>query len=198
MACSANNACIPSTSCCTGANCPAQSETSCTDCSGAGGVCQICGCNGGYANIDGLYSNGCECRDTFYNTSCGGPAANVTVGISQSFSYTGNLPLSAEQDWFKVSYPSNTSPSYHPKITIAGDTGVVFAVYGSCGGGTIGCNDGGGGAGITTWETQYTANANVNEGGTYITFGSGNTVWVEVYRASGALTCNNYIITFSD
>jgi len=109
---------------------------------------------------------------------------------------TGDLPAAGDHNWFEVAFPDNGNlGAYHPKISLSStDPNIVFLVFSStCSGGQpFGCGN------ATTWETSYTANANLSEGGTLINIGTGGTIFVAVYRPSGVGTCDQYTITFSD
>jgi hypothetical protein len=192
--------CIGATTCCDNAQCPLTANTTATDCSGPGGVCQIASCNSTCFNIDGEYADGCECCEDS-NLSCAAALALGTLGVGSSSNAGGHLPGS-EADWYIVTFTGNTSTAYHPKVALTGDLGMVFDMYANCSNGPMACGDGGNCVGKTTWEVAYQATDPANPAGETWSpvppVGTNGTVYIKVYRAAGAATCNAYTLTISN
>ena len=81
---------------------------------------------------------------------------------------------------------------------------VYGSVNPSCVGTSMACGiEGGTSAGVVEWETYYTgADANQPADSTdhynlIPAVGTGGTVYVEVYRAAGGLTCDGYSLSIS-
>lgn len=167
-------------------------------------------CLSGYVNVGGVYPTGCSCKDDTAAKTCAGAASlgTLSVGENPGVTETGVLPSSGESNWYAVTFATDPgSDSYHPKITITGDAGIVFGVYTNCSGTLVNsCQSSYGGDGtlegsLTTWEVLETDTnspitapipiTHINPNGT-------GQVWIEVYRASGGLTCNNYTLTITD
>jgi hypothetical protein len=194
------NLCIPDSACCSDTDCPSEANTTGTDCSGAGGSCQLT-CNATCSDINKVYTDGCECCEDA-NSSCGGTNLG-TLGIGNTGNGSGKLPGNSA-DWFTVTFTGQSNIQFHPSISLTGDTGVVFDIYTDCSGTTseICGNENGNCVGKTTWETQYTCqnaspSCTVNGQQSFIQSPVG-TVYVKVYRASGAPTCNSFALSISN
>jgi hypothetical protein len=167
-------------------------------------------CISGYVNVGGTYPTGCSCKDDTAAKSCAAATSLGTLssGDTTGLSETGVLPASGESNWYAVTFATDPgNRNYHPKITITGDTGVVFGMYTNCSGTlAVSCQASYGGDGtlegaLTTWEVQETdANTPIDAPIpiTHINPNGTGQVWIEVYRASGGLTCNNYTLTVTD
>jgi hypothetical protein len=147
-----------------------------------------------------VYADGCECCDDANGKACGNAQGlgTLAVNASASVTATGKLPNNAEADWFAVTFTGNTSLTYHPKITISGDTGVVFEVLAGCSAtGPMSCTDGTAG-GVTTWEEFYSAGDPNSAFIPISPVGNSGTVYIKVYRANGTATCNQFTITVTN
>jgi hypothetical protein len=195
--CPTSNSCIASTACCTAGDCPPPPHVMTTSCTS--GACGIAACDPGFVNIDGTYADGCECGDDAFGKSCATITNEGTVSLGQSVSVSGVLPLAGETDWFEVTFTDTTAATFHAKIALTTNPGAqfLFNVYdATCASTAMACADGGNSTAKTTWEISETdLNSPIN---TFPTVGSGGSVFVEVYRASGAPTCGSFTLTFSD
>jgi hypothetical protein len=156
-------------------------------------------CASGWVDVDGQYMDGCECQDDTWGKSCSAITGLGGIGIGGSVSKTGVLPVSAETNWFSVTFTATTATNFHAKIALTTNpkSEFLFNVYEpTCAGTSMACQDGGQSTARTIWEVSET-----DTSGTitiYPTVGSGGTVYIEVYRASGSPTCDAYTLTVSD
>lgn len=200
-ACTASNTCIPQSSCCTGADCgpePNVKDYSCT-----GGSCGIKDCNAGCFDLDGKYSNGCECCDDALGQSCGAATPEGPLVIGQSINVTGVLPRAGEEKWVAVSFTGDsTQKAYHPSIVLSGGSAGEFAfdIYASCGGAALACGiEGGTCTAKTSWDVAYGAQATGNPGDpNWQPIAAVGTVYVRVFRATGSATCDQFALAISD
>jgi hypothetical protein len=179
------------------------------------------GCNTGYFDINGLYSDGCECPDTAYATSCNSATSLGTLAYNDSRTVTSQLPASGnEAAWFAVQFASNNSLSYFPQVRFTQGGGeYVFDVLLNCVGAlAYACNTAGDAANathLTNFSVKTTAGDPGGPGGQCgnnsrtgnctspynLTPAVGNNgfVYVKVYRANtAAVSCNPFTIVFSD
>jgi hypothetical protein len=195
--CTATNSCIPNSNCCVPSDCPLTSQSSGTTCNN--GSCQITGCNGGFFDVDGSYTNGCECADNGAGNACGSASALGTLAPGAQTSVNGTLPPQGQEDWYLVTFTVNSNG--HPHIFFNSNPGNLFRleiVNGSCGGGDSGCGNEGGVAGsVTDWEMANTQCA-VPPCTIPVVPGSGGTVIVKVTRTTAGLSCVGYGITFAN
>src|SRR5262249_46987363 len=110
--CSQSNSCIPNANCCTNSDCPLTANTTGTACNA--GACQITGCAAGFFNVDGSYSDGCECQDQGGGNACGTATGLGSLALGASVLRSGNLPAAGAEDWYIVTFTGNTSTAYHP------------------------------------------------------------------------------------
>ena len=72
-----------------------------------GGACRLDSCPGGSYDVDGDYTNGCECIDDGAANSCPGATPIGTLsGVGSSLMYAGRIPIGTQSDWLSVSVPS--------------------------------------------------------------------------------------------
>jgi hypothetical protein len=160
-------------------------------------------CSGSYVDVDGVYSNGCECLDSGFGQSCNTATAVATVAVGGSATRNGNLPRNNEENWFAVPFAYTDQPSYHPKIvlTAAAGTTMLMDIKQSCGGGAFACTDSSG-AGVVQWETTGGGNppgsSDKDGKNNYSPTPNVGTLWVRVYQVGGARTCAPYTLTFSN
>jgi hypothetical protein len=196
--------------------CPPPAATTTTACSG--GVCKTTVCNTGFVDVDGTFSNGCECVDSTTPHSCAsasGSSSDVgTVGVGSSKVFTSNGPVVGRDDWIKVTFlNTKTDKLAHPKIQFTTNPGSVFQfeiIFGGCGGTTPVCGSGPDTATAkTTWEGSYLSSASgapTDPGwapilaGAYNPTSSNNaTVYVRVFYKAGAVaTCAPYVLNFQN
>lgn len=200
--CPASNSCIPLTSCCTSADCVAAGGTHVGSSNCGGGVCSVATCAAGYVDVNRTYTDGCECADSGNAGSCGGATALGTVALGATITKPGNLPLVGQENWFQVTFANQSATTYHPMIALSTNPGGAyrFDVRNGCGGAALACVvESTQSLSLTSWEE-------LTNGGdpTGITFaptppvGSGGSVWVRVFRASGGATCDTFVLTISN
>jgi hypothetical protein len=201
--------------CCTSSDCSAP-HVSANTCSST--FCSITpgGCSSGFVDVNGTYSDGCECADDGFGKSCGAATGLGNIGIGGSTSKSGVLPLAGEENWFQVTFNGSTSNnSYHPHITISSTGGddVRFDVFNgsSCSAGTLSCPGEGGSAATnrTNWEVLAqpggsagapgcgnTTNCNTcNCTSAFTALPFVGTVYIRVHRVGGSPTCNSYTVS---
>ena len=198
-----------------GTSCNASCTGNVTGTTCGSGTCQITGCAGGYTNLDGTCSNGCECQVSTTASSCPTSANLGTFAPGQAstpFSSTlipafvGATPNSA---WFVVTFTGqtnvSTSPTYKPKITLTDPANeFLMDVYTSCSLTLITtCTDNGasGSSGVKTWETSYVGpNPKADSSNASFTPTHNGTFYVKVYRKNpnSSVTCNQYTLSASN
>jgi hypothetical protein len=167
-------------------------------------VCTINGCNFPWVNVDGVYSNGCECQDLQVGENCSTGTFYGTIGVGGSDSRTGNLPSPSEENWWIIAFAYTNQPNYHPhlNLTSAPGTAMVMDVYSSCGLGAagFGCNSGGDVAnttGLLSWDV-FGGGDPTNKSSTYSATPSVGTVYVRIRQIGGARTCAQYTLSISN
>lgn len=179
-----------------GAYCPATTQVSSTGgspdtyCSGA--LCFISGCNSTYYDIDGIYSNGCECGDDGYSGSCSGANSGSSnlgaVSPGGQIVVTGRLPAGGSQDdWFRVNFSTSGRPGGgSPTIDFLSNPGgnYKFDIRYSCG------------TNVCTNRTQWSFVDN-HATGSPNDYTNNNVAWptqvyVRVYRTNGGQNCTDY------
>jgi len=169
------------------------SGTQCT-----GGACQITGCVGGFFDVDGSYSNGCECADGGGGNSCAAATSGGTINVGAQTNVNGTLPPQGEEDWYSVTFAVNSNG--HPHIFFNSNPGNIFRfdIIGSCGAGGLPCSvEGNTSVGLTDWEMQNSMCA-VPPCRNPVVPGSGGTVLIRVFRTTTGLSCAGYGITFAN
>jgi hypothetical protein len=153
----------------------------------------VANCDSTHVDLDGVWSNGCECFDDGGGSDCGHAVGFGNIHIGGSGSKNGTLPRSNQQDWFIVTFPDGGNQSYHPKITLTSSDGnIVMDVFNGCGG-LSGCPNSNG-AGVKTWESFVANAASLN----IPTVGSGGTIAIKVYRVGGGTSCAVYTLSVND
>jgi hypothetical protein len=110
-----------------------------------GGVCVVGSCASGWYDVDGTYSNGCECAPEgteSSSTSCSSPHDLGTFAdTGSSASFSGNIVPGTDVDWYKFRAVDTTdtgSPlcdSFNVRVRFTSNPGNVFRmdIYpGSC------------------------------------------------------------------
>jgi hypothetical protein len=170
-------------------------------------------CFNRFFDVNGVYSDGCECLEVSLPTSCGAPTNLGTLGVGDvPRTMTGNLPVNGEENWFEVVFAGNTNTAYHPTIALTSNPGNAyqFDVYSDCAFRSLSCQvqnpgDVGNSTGLTTWETFYPPsnppyNTNDPRGGVFTPIppvGNNGTVLIRVFRV-GAPTCATYTLSISN
>jgi hypothetical protein len=165
-------------------------------------TCVIASCNTDFYDLNGVYSDGCECGAPNAGPTCAGADPVATVAWGSSVTRTGSLPPgSAGEHWYSVSFTPGAAgppPQYHPVITVSGAApGFTLDVYTDCASSTLNCGEGGVSTLRATWEVQQTAGDSTNMGFVWSTPAPGTVLYVRV-RPAGATACNPYSITFSN
>jgi hypothetical protein len=168
----------------------------------------VSGCNTGYYDINGAFSDGCECPDTVYGTSCGGATGLGTLNYNDSRTVTSQLPASgSEQAWFVINFPSNgsnPSTAYHPHIALTQGAGEYkFDVQSNCGGAlAFTCNtagDSSNATNLTSFDVQGGGDYGTNTYGAVPAVGTNGQVYIKVHRANtSAVSCNPFTLVISD
>jgi hypothetical protein len=176
------------------------------------GTCSIQACAVGYFDINGTWTDGCECKTTGTSNSCTSPTSigSGTLALGGTAGYTGNLVPAGEEAFLTITFSGNTSLSYHPHITMTqGFNEFAFDIYSTCGNALSCGNEGGSSNGLTNWEVAYTAgdpnshppppNQALSNYIPIPAVGNGGTVIIHVYRRSGQpVSCNNYVLAISN
>jgi hypothetical protein len=201
--------------------CPPPTHTTATSCTT--GKCKTTICTTGFVDVDGSYSNGCECTDLLSPTSCTSASDVGTVGVGSSKVYTSNIPTLGSSNFVKVTFlNTKTDKLAHPKIQFTTNPGTALQfeiLYGGCGGTTPMCATGPDTATAKTiWETSYTSAATGNwddgngglpptfnwvpiSNGAYVPASSPHaTVYVRIFYKAGvtAATCDTYTLNFAN
>jgi hypothetical protein len=197
-ACTALNKCIPMSECCTAVDCSGPPNVQMFTC--MSGTCGVGTCNPGCYDLNMMYSDGCECCDDALGKACNVATGVGPIGIGGTTMESGQLPGMGEADWLQVTFNGdNRNKAYHPHITLTGNPGNQFAfdLDGSCGGGPLGCGEGGSCTQKTDWEVYYGAIAGNNGDPNFAPVPAVGTVFVRVYRVSGGQTCDQWTLTIS-
>ncbi len=183
-----------------------------TACNSINGTCHIKSCASGWYDIDGQYTDGCECKDLGIGRSCQSATNLGQLPIGGMLSPSGNLPVTGAENWFTVQFTGNASPGYHPSVSFSTNKNneYVFDVVADCSGAQQGCQveSGKTANGVTAWEVATTGgdftppagqNTPIQTFAATPAVGNGGTVFVRVYRAGGgAPTCNSFTLTISN
>jgi hypothetical protein len=174
-----------------------------------GTTCEITGCAGGYFDIDGMCSDGCECVSKGTSASCSNPTALGMLGVGQSTSYTGNLVPAGEEAWLIITFSGDPvhNLGYHPNVTLTtGASEFIFDIQSDCNGTLESCGvEGGSSHAVTEWEVSYQGlpdsnqpNDSPNNWNPIPAVGNNGAVLIHVYRVPGMpVTCNNYTLSIS-
>jgi hypothetical protein len=178
--------------------CPATTQVATTNCSG--GTCYVATCNPSYYDVDTFYGSGCECADDAVSNSCGGATDLGTVNPSGSATASGLLPVSSDEDWFRVAFPtpSGRPGAGVPTVSFSSrpSTDYFFSVYSNCGGGAAVCT-----SGSNTGRTSYSFIDNVSTPGagqwSSHDYGWPEVLYIRVYRTGGGPTCATYSLSIT-
>ena len=196
--------------CCVPSDCPNEPNVTSDACSPTN-TCEITACTAGCYDLDGKFSDGCECCDDVYGKSCATATAGGGLSVGAKVVYTGIIGQPTGGDWFSVTFSGETNIAFHAlvQLTTGGGEFVFDVVQGACVGAPITCGaEGGNATGRTTWETSYAGPNPAADPASVSPTGASNfqpiaavgTVFVHVYRAnaSGAATCNPFTLTISE
>lgn len=198
--CASINSCIGSSYCCTDADCASLAGATCPT---PGQACQCA--NGQKACISTqscIPQTSCctaagECCDDPLGKSCSAATVQATLALGGSDNVQGYITAAGEEDWLEVVFNNNTNTAFHGHIVFSANPNneYVFDVSSDCKGTLLSCGEGGLCQGKTEWEEYYTNGAPTGETWAPISIG---TVYIKVYRADGAPTCDQWALTISE
>jgi hypothetical protein len=186
-------------------------QTSSAKCSSGG--CAVNTCNAGYYDMNGTWTDGCECADDGVPNVCSSAVSLGTVGLDPAtpLTKTGNLSPTGDVDWYSVTINASYC-SFNPIISITG-TSVRMKVYKSCSLTTIPCGSSNSGVNLTTWQFTYAATCGVNKDidywdyntvGTFLNsdmptrVGGYITLYIRVEAIASSSTCLPYTLTINN
>jgi hypothetical protein len=141
--------------------CPPPSHTDTTVCSS--GTCKTSNCTTGFVDVDGIFSNGCECADSLTPHSCAAAKDLGTLSVGSSKLASSVAPVPGRDDWYKLTLLNVKDNNLaHPKlefITNPGSAFVLEVVPDACGSTSPSCSEGGTATAMTTWESYYISSA---------------------------------------
>jgi hypothetical protein len=166
------------------------------------GACGIGTCTPGWYDVNGVYSDGCECQGVANGTACATATTVPPLNIGGMTTATGNLPGMMDENWFQISFSGNTNTAYHPHVTLTTNPNSEFKfdVSSDCNKTALICavEANGPSTGLTEWEVKYTA----GDGGPTFkpipAVGNNGTILVRVFRPTGMPTCDNFVLTISN
>jgi len=122
------------------------------------------------------------------------------LALGANLSVTSNLPPAGGEDWYAVTFASNTNPMYHPHVylTTNTDNAARFDILSGCGT-ALDCMGSGQATGLTDWETHYTAGDPASPGFQAIpAVGAGGRILIRVFRSTAVTGCDMYSITIAN
>jgi hypothetical protein len=185
----------------------------------ASSACKVDSCTPTFYNQNTSYSDGCECTEDTVGNTCGAAKDLGSVAVGGSLAaVVGNLvgPGNADEDWYKVTFTTTASCSYHPKVTLsAGSEPIKMQVFTSCAGSVASGSFTCGGApeaansnlNSDTWEytnkTTCGDNASIdptpaNSPGSLPYISTPNVIFIKVLRTGAATTCFPYTLTIKN
>jgi hypothetical protein len=192
---------------------------------GCNGACYVSSCDSLWHDVDGTFSNGCECKEDFYDSSnigdnCGFDGGNQAVDLGevhdsgQMSNVSGSILPAGDADWFMFKAidgdSGGTCDSFSLEVKFTSNPGnaYVFDVYeGGCG--NVICS------GNTVFQ-DYTDFYNESGGGECpcvsdtgpeggkaspghnLCSDQTQTFFIKVYRADGAGSCDVYGLEVSN
>ena len=200
--------------------CTLTTNVASTTCSSS--ACQVSTCtvpdvahNLAAYDMNGTYSDGCECTEDATPNSAGSATSLGTVNAGQTLTVTTdayghslNLGPSADVDWFQVSFGNNNTCGFTPKITLNDASGQLqIDVNTNTAGATMTC-----GAGetptvsnnVTAWEFRWLPGCLVGSAPSgssladpSVSPAGPTTYLIRVHRKAGAATnfCGTYTLT---
>ncbi|GMV43047.1 MAG: hypothetical protein AMXMBFR64_47630 [Myxococcales bacterium] len=176
------------------------------------GSCYVASCAQTWYNVDGLFYNGCECKQDSYEGGAAGCANAVNLGDvpdnGSTKTFSANVVPAGDEDWFRftaVDSADTTCDAFDVRILFLSNPSNAFRfdVYrGGCASGNVIC------AASTEhrWYTDfYTANlgecpcATAAEPNKHVCTNNGAVFYIRVYRVGGAaVTCDSYSIEVSN
>ena len=205
--CSKTNSCIASSDCCTDADCAAVAGATCPT---PGQACQCAtGEKACIATKTCIPQTSCctaagECCADPLGKSCGAatPQAALTLGAAP-VTVSGMLTATGEEDWVAVSFNSESNLAFHAHVVFTANpnSAFLFDLASDCKGSFKACGEGGVCQGKTDWEVAYQTGSPAPDpnGSTWAPIPAIGTVYIRVYRATGAaLTCDQWTLAISE
>ena len=180
--------------------CPPTPNVAATTCGGVPG-CSIMTCNANATDVDGTYSNGCECVDEGNGGACGTATALGAIGVGGTANTaTSSIAAAGGSDYFTVSLPPlGGNGGGTPRIRFTRNDASVFRfeVTAGCPGAALPCGSGGTATGVDDWAfvddqaipgtLQWTTRNQTWPSPTFI----------RVYRTSPGVSCDQYQLTIT-
>jgi hypothetical protein len=192
------------------ANCNTSPPAHVTGASCSGSSCRVASCESLWYDQDSTWSTGCECNADNVPNACGSAVDLGSVAVNGTLNRSNNLSPNGDEDWFKITFLTDGTCNFNPRISLqAGSLPIRIQVYTACGGGGVGCSEGGDStkAGLTTWEFTYQATCGyyqpidpIPATGTFIggTMPSPVTFYVRVYPTGSDTSCLSYTLNFTN
>ena len=197
---------------CGGCNSPCYPANATGGCNN--GICEITACDSGYHNLDLWAENGCECAEdgdeAFGGDGCGDviDLGTLTDSLSAAVTVQGNLVPDGDEDWYLVEFDDSADADgscdpFHAQIYFSTNPGydVVFDVLDAgCGPGAAFCDTGGA---LDAVEFDWVGGECPCRNGTpgvselSCTDQSMTTI-IRVHRATGLVTCSDYVLEISN
>jgi hypothetical protein len=205
-ACLSQKTCLPTTDCCIPTDCGPEPGVGTYTCGTTGadqGQCGIATCTSGCYDLDGVYSDGCECCDDTIGKSCTSPTGEGTLSLGQVVNVQGQLPGANESDWVQVTFSNESTTTFHANVTFTSNPNneFVFDIASDCSGTLLACGDGGDCQAKTQWEVYYqTTDPPLATGTTWAPIPAIGTVNIRVYRASTSATptCDQWALSITE
>lgn len=152
-------------------------------------------------NVDGTYSNGCECADLGIGKNCGTSTVRPTIVVGGTQTTNFNLPANNEEAWIAIPFAYTTAITYHPHLALTPATGTTMrmdvmtgCVTNSTGFACDMAGDVASPVGLLTWDIFGGGDPGA---GTqpYSPTPSVGTVFVRIYQTGGARTCAQGTLT---
>ncbi len=106
--------------------------------------------------------------------------------------------MANEENWFEVNFVDFAITTFSAQITISPSSEFLFNVYTeACTNTALACgNEGNNSTGLASWAMSQTDTLTATPSPPPV--GTNGIVYVEVYRPSGAVTCDSYTLTITD
>jgi len=153
---------------------------------------------------------GPTCGDIGTNNTCETVTDLGSFALGSVKTFPGNMPIAGGDVWFKATFESLGDPTVHPRISLKGagaGAEFQFEALKSCSKEAFNCgNEGTTGAKITEFEATYATDPDASDTGdpggdgavVPITLGTGDAVYIRVFRKGTASSCDGFTITISN
>lgn len=164
------------------------------------GVCKVASCTPGYYDYKNDCGDGCECKAGSDGGSCTAPTDLGAIALGGTVTRTTNIAGPGQEAWYKVSFASNADPAFHPHIRLATNPNSEFRfdVRSDCTTALSCGTEGGVSAARIEWEVTNGAGGYDPASSDPQPVPNPGTLYVRVYRASGALNCDSFTLTFTN